>query len=60
MYHEGQIILFRSFKIHDKWYEGVILGKVRLGRDWQYSIKTDLKGIHKEVLRYEIDIKEKK
>jgi hypothetical protein len=38
----------------------VILGRVRLGRDCQYSIKTDLKGIHKEVLRYEIDIKEKK
>ncbi len=57
MLEEGQLILFRSFRIIDKWHEGEIVGTLKNGRDIQYRIKTKLTGIHSEVLRYQNDIK---
>lgn len=60
MFKIGQAIIFRSYKIHDKWYEGEITNMVIKGREKQYSIKTNLKGILSEVKRFEMDIKIKK
>jgi|LakMenEpi03Aug12_release.lakeMendotaPanAssembly.Ray.scaffolds.fasta_scaffold2165290_2 hypothetical protein len=60
MFKEGQTIIFRSYKIHDRWYDGVITSMVIKGRERQYKIKTNLKGIHSEVIRFEMDIKIRK
>jgi hypothetical protein len=53
----GDKVLWRSFKIIDRWYEGVIARIVKKKRSTEYHISTSKGGIHSVIVRYEGDIK---
>ena len=50
-------VLWRSYKIEGKWYEGTIIDIQQRKRLKVFIIQTDLHGIHSRVERIEADIK---
>ena len=57
MYRVDDYIMWRSFKVIDRWGEGRIYKIVIKKRVTEYHIKTNLGGIHSEIVRYIEDIK---
>ena len=53
-------VLWRSYKIEGKWYEGTVIDIQQRKRLTIYIIKTELHGIHNQVERTDNDIKIKR
>lgn len=53
----GDKVLWRSFKVIDRWHEGTIFNIVKKKHATEYHINTDKKGIHAQIVRYIPDIK---
>ena len=51
----NQQILWRSYKIEGRWYEGVVIKLVPKKRYIELHIETKLEGIHKTVVRPNTD-----
>lgn len=47
----NQRILWRSYKIEGRWYEGTVMLIIRKKRYEELHIKTELPGIHEIVIR---------
>lgn len=57
IYKVDDMIEWRSFKVLDRWGRGTIYKIVIKKRVTEYHIKTNLGGIHSEIVRYHEDIK---
>lgn len=57
MFKVHDIVEWRSFKVIDRWGRGTIIKIVTKKRITEYHIKTNMSGIHSEIVRYIEDIK---
>jgi hypothetical protein len=56
MIEEKSIVLWRSYKIQDKWYEGTLVRTIIRKTTIEYHIQTDRPGIHANIIRYDDDV----
>lgn len=57
MFKVNDVVMWRSFKVIDRWGRGTIYKVVVKKRITEFHIKTELGGIHSEIIRYIEDIK---
>jgi hypothetical protein len=52
----GDKVKWRSFKVIDRWGEGVIILVVHKKHLYEYHIQTSMSGIHSVIIRYTGDV----